>query len=169
MKNAELRNTLLAEIHAAADAATPGSLSLNGLVLIGMSMLLETAQPDMMQDVIDFHKKYGIQYDGTKRLLPPEVDIFRNKRLDEEVKEYKEAKTLEEKLDAILDLVYIGMGNLHLHGFTAAQVTEGWKRVQQSNMAKERSSKENPSKYGDSTDIVKPKGWKAPNHSDLCK
>jgi predicted HAD superfamily Cof-like phosphohydrolase len=124
---------------------------------------------DMARDVVAFHKKYGIQYDGKPRDFEPELELFRLSRNLEEVSEYCQAKTLEQKLDALLDQVYIILGTAHLHGFTPEIIYEAWSRIQKANMAKELAHSDNPGKYGDKTDIVKPKGWQAPNHSDLLQ
>ncbi len=96
---------------------------------------------------------------------------FRINRLHEEVKEYVDAaraKQLPEQLDALIDLIYIALGNLHLHGFSPEAIAEAWYRVHRANMSKERATDKNPGKYGSKIDIVKPPGWVAPNHTDLC-
>jgi predicted HAD superfamily Cof-like phosphohydrolase len=122
--------------------------------------------PDVFQDVVDFHEKYGIQYDGKPRHLEADLEKFRIARLEEELTEYKNAKTLAEKLDALVDLQYILLGTAHLHGFD--RFNEAWERVHSANMAKELSHPGNPGKYGAiGRDIVKPPGWASPNHSDL--
>lgn len=131
--------------------------------------------PNMAQDVADFHYKYGIQYEGPCRHLPAELYTFRLLRLKEELEEYNKAfdeSCLEGSLDALVDLIYIALGNAHLHGFTPEKFNEAWRRVHVANMAKELSHPGNPGKYGklgDKRDIVKPPGWKAPDHSDLVK
>ena len=130
--------------------------------------MTENTKSSMAQDVADFHKKYGIQYDGPPRRLPRDLFDFRVKRTLEEVDEYRRAAILEDELDAQIDLIYIALGTLHVHGFTPDKINEAWQRVHEANMAKERCSTANPGK-GHPTDIVKPKGWKAPNHSDLCQ
>ena len=122
----------------------------------------------MAQDVLDFHKKYKINYDGKLRRLPPDLFQFRVNRGLEEVFEYRDADCLEKELDAQIDEIYIALGTLHLHGFSPEKIAEAWRRVHAANMAKELCSSSNPGK-GHPTDIVKPKGWQAPDHSDLCQ
>lgn len=132
--------------------------------------------PDMAQDVVDFHVKYGINYGGPPRRLPQQLHDFRVIRGLEEVYEYRDATDLEKELDAQIDEIYIALGTLHLHGFTPEMIAEAWRRVHAANMAKERSNPKNLGKYktvedgeaGGWADIVKPKGWVGPNHSDLC-
>jgi predicted HAD superfamily Cof-like phosphohydrolase len=161
------------KIRSVIGSASPnGDTSVQGLILGGIAAILEGEHPNPAQDVFDFHKKYGIEYIGAPRFLPEDINTFRDKRLEEELIEYMDAKTLEEKLDALVDLIYIALGNAHLHGFTVSIFNEAWRRVQIANMAKVRASEENPGKYGQlgcKHDIVKPPGWKAPDHSDLVK
>lgn len=121
--------------------------------------------PAMFQDVADFHRKFGIQYDGPPRDLPEDLRLFRARRFLEEINEIEKARYLDDRLDGYVDLVYIILGTCHLHGW---DFNEAWRRVHAANMAKERASKENPGKYGSPSDIVKPKGWKAPDLSDLA-
>jgi predicted HAD superfamily Cof-like phosphohydrolase len=123
--------------------------------------------PAVFQDVINFHKKYGIQYDGPKRLLPKDLADFRDARLQEEIDELRWAigeDDAEKMLDAIVDTIYIALGTCHLHGW---DFDEAWRRVHAANMKKELAHKDNPGKYAHSADIVKPPGWKAPDLSDL--
>lgn len=125
----------------------------------------------MAHDVVDFHRKFGIEYVGKKRMLPPQLNFFRHERNCEEAKEWYNSQTLAEKLDAGIDQIYIILGTLHLHGFSPDDVRQCWERVHAANMLKERSSPDNPGKYGNPNfcDIVKPNGWVAPNLEDLCQ
>lgn len=126
--------------------------------------------PDMFGDVVDFHRKFDIQYDGSPRELPKDLLIFRIKRLNEEHVEYLDAVDMgdhEKQLDALVDIVYIALGTAHLHGW---DFNEAWRRVHAANMAKERASATNPGKYGIQGckhDIVKPAGWVPPKLHDL--
>lgn len=123
--------------------------------------------PNLYQDVIDFHKKFGIQYDGPPRQLPEQLDTFRRMRFHEEVKEIRDAQDanqLAELLDGYVDLIYIVLGTCHLHGW---DFNEAWRRVHAANMKKELTSPTNPGKYGSKTDIVKPADWVAPTMQDL--
>lgn len=123
--------------------------------------------PNIYQDVVDFHKKFGIQYDGPPRQLPPDLSKFRDLRFAEEIREIRDAQNanqLAEVLDGYVDLIYIILGTCHLHGWN---FNEAWRRVHEANMKKERASSTNPGKYGDSVDIVKPQDWVAPSMQDL--
>ena len=126
--------------------------------------------PSFAQDVVDFHKKFNIQYDGPPRMLPAQLKYFRHQRNLEEDREWYFAPNTKESLDAIVDAMYILLGNAHVCGFTPDMVNEAWRRVHKANMKKELSSHENPGKYGAiGTDIVKPKGWVAPDLSDIVE
>lgn len=124
------------------------------------------------QDVVDFHVKYGIQYNGPPRTLPTDILKFRVARDQEELKEYVDAAyagQLPEQLDAKIDQIYIALGTLHLQGFKPEIIAEAWRRVHNANMSKELASAKNPGKHGNKQDIVKPVGWVAPDHTDLCQ
>ena len=131
--------------------------------------------PDMAQDVVDFHHKFKIGYEGKPRLLDEKTASFRGARGLEEVHEWIDAHAtsdLEGCLDAIVDEIYILLGTAHLQGFTPDRIAEAWRRVHTANMQKELCSPTNPGKYGalgDKLDIVKPSGWKAPDLSDLVQ
>lgn len=121
------------------------------------------------QDVIDFHKKFQIDYDGPPREIDEQHKYFRTKRLNEEFEEYLQAidkKNLEGQLDALVDLVYIALGTMRAHGW---DFDEAWSRVHDANMRKELASSTNPGKYSDRRDIVKPPGWSPPSHKDLVE
>ena len=167
----------IAQIAATAQP-NPGT-SITGTILVGIDLILnqmEAHKPQeptklyvdrMAQDVVDFHVKFGINYDGICRMMPEELDKFRMGRKREELTEYREAKTREEKLDALVDLIYICLGDVHLHGVTPAQFAEAWRRVHAANMSKARATTDNPGKYGSPDDIIKPAGWVAPDLTDL--
>lgn len=153
-----------------------------GIVLSGISMLLEQ-RTDIFDDVADFHRKFGIQYDGPSRALPADLQEFRNNTIKEELDEYLDAQAYYKQavaegdvkqqamevaamMDALLDLIYFASGTLQLHGFKHPQ--EAWRRIHSANMSKELASEKNPSKRGgEGFDIVKPAGWVAPDLSDL--
>lgn len=141
-----------------------------GLILTGVAHLIceKALVNSMAKDVEDFHVKYGIQYEGHPRMLDKELSKFRIARAKEEIKEYAAASVLHEKLDALIDEIYIALGTLHLHGFSPLVIQEAWDRVHKANMAKELASEANPGKHGSPIDIVKPAGWVAPDHRDLC-
>lgn len=153
--------------------------------------------PDLVADVLEFHQKFGLAYDGPPRALPDDVREFRVRFLNEERQEYAGAvkdlrnlqtlvemaaseagqrltvELLAQQLDALVDLVYVALGNAVMQGFItgrgAAEIFNvAWRRVHAANMAKERARPDgSDSKRGNASDVVKPPGWRAPDHSDL--
>lgn len=131
----------------------------------------------MFDDVVQFHTKFGINYQGKPRVLPQGEQGNRLRFLNEELEEYRMAMllctreleaddldkaefnhNLAECLDALVDLVYVAMGTAHLHGF---DFNEAWRRVHAANMLKTRG--EGWKK------VIKPPGWEPPNHVDLIE
>jgi predicted HAD superfamily Cof-like phosphohydrolase len=118
---------------------------------------------DMIQDIDDFHKKFGF----TKRELGVRPDpifmAFRLKFLAEELHETLRAARqddMENFLDGLVDLVYVAIGSawsLNLN------FDEAWKRVHEANMKKVRAERVEDSKRGTVFDVVKPKGWQKPD------
>jgi len=140
---------------------------------------------DMVGDIWNFHAKFDLLYKGKPRQLPEEIMMFRIGFMKEELMEYETAANrlhallargieddaevahlLELQLDALVDLVYVALGTSHLHGF---DFNEAWARVHRANMAKVRAQSEEDSKRGSKYDVVKPKGWEPPSHTDLVE
>lgn len=147
--------------------------------------------PDLYGDVEAFHHQFGLEIDITDgpRDLEPELEIFRQKFMEEELREYLDAdaemdglrehplanpEELEsalaalraKKLDALVDLIYVAIGTAYLHGW---DFNEAWRRVQAANMAKIRAERQEEGKRDATYDVVKPPGWTAPDHSDLVR
>lgn len=142
-----------------------------------------------MEDIRDFHVKHELGYDGPPRPLDSDLYPFRAKFMEEEAREWHDAQyymVLEESraeetdepidaadithlmagaLDAVIDLLYITLGNAYLQGFTEKELSEAWQRVHAANMQKVRG----PSKRSDKFDIVKPPGWQPPKLEDLVE
>lgn len=138
---------------------------------------------DFVSDVEEFHRKFGLLYEGRPRALTAELAEFRQRFLQEEKDEYvshsqscslaiqncDEAEVtyqLAHMLDALVDLVYVAIGTAHLHGF---DFREAWRRVHAANMAKVRASRAEDSKRGTVYDVVKPADWLPPRHEDLVE
>lgn len=139
----------------------------------------------MWTDIVDFHHRYGLDYGGAPRLLPDDLDSFRVLFMAEELQEYAGVEGLvdwlrsslaergpsvdslelrENRLDALVDLVYVALGTAYLSGFNFA---EAWRRVHRANMSKVRVERACDSKRGSTFDVVKPAGWTPPSHKDL--
>ena len=149
--------------------------------------VVDPVEFDPVGDLRAFHQKFGLEYGGKPRALPPGLADLRAILLHEEINEYfghtayidnelqkppalqNQAHLtfhLSEQLDALVDLVYVALGNANLHGF---DFKEAWRRVHAANMAKVRAQRPSDSKRGSSFDVVKPIGWKAPSHMDLVE
>jgi predicted HAD superfamily Cof-like phosphohydrolase len=139
---------------------------------------------DPFKDIIEFHEKFGLKYEGPPRVLPPSLAQFREKFIREEFREYlssacqardelngvtksfddEVAFHLEHALDALVDLVYVVLGTAYLHGF---DFREAWRRVHAANMAKTRAPSSSDSKRKNRHDVIKPPGWQPPRLRSL--
>lgn len=138
-----------------------------------------------LKDVEEFHKKFGLEYDGKPRALDLQLGAFRHDFKHEELSEWQRsqfavlrvlaqeqetdlavAHHLEQQLDALVDLAYVLFGTAYLQGFGPI-FEEAWRRVHAANMAKVRAERAEDSKRGSTFDVVKPEGWVAPDHFDL--
>ncbi len=85
--------------------------------------------------------------------------------LVEEAIEYSSAKTLEKKLDALVDIVIVALGRAAFHGFH--RFDEAMHRVVQANMSKVPGP--SPGRGEWSRDLSKPEGWLPADLSDLVQ
>ena len=150
-----------------------------------MTELSKPVNFDPVRDIEEFHYKFDLLYEGAPRSLPADLQRFRSKFLREELEEYTSAvvglefelglkkidqatvrESLEDALDALVDLVYVALGTAHLHGFN---FREAWRRVHEANMKKVRADSPEASKRGSAFDVVKPVGWLKPTHEDLVR
>jgi predicted HAD superfamily Cof-like phosphohydrolase len=136
-----------------------------------------------MADMEQFFQKFQLAYDGPPRELPGDLEQFRVTFMAEELCEYaglddtakrlvqsalitsSEHRELDEKLDALIDLVYVVLGTSQFHGF---DFREGWRRVHAANMTKRRIQKGDKGRHM-VYDIVKPEDFSPPDLSDLCR
>lgn len=118
----------------------------------------------MWDHIVIMHEHYGLRAPSTPRQLDQETHDYRVKFLHEELQEYIEAETLEDKIDALVDLVVVAMGTAHMHGF---DWSSHWNEVHRANMQKERCTDASQSKRGSALDLIKPEGWVGPSHSQF--
>ena len=86
----------------------------------------------------------------------------------EELAEYTNAITKKDSaaaLDALVDIVYIALGTAWLFNLP---FEKAWNEVQKANMSKIRT-KSKSKKRGTSFDVVKPKGWIAPDIEQIIE
>lgn len=146
-------------------------------------------QGGFMADVVDFHEKFGLEYNGGPRVLEEDLYKFRQGFAHEELQEYADEQDsisimvaatptlryvnkidqcLEKQLDALVDLVYVVLGTAYLQ-FGRDTYIEAWKRVHSKNMQKVRCERPGDSKRGSTFDVIKPEGWTPPSHLDLIQ
>ena len=117
----------------------------------------------MFDKVKDFHIKFfAEEVSLTPRMLPEMREAEILDHVYEEVEEIFQAKTLEDKLDGIIDAVYVLMGMAAKMGLP---FEAGFARVHEANMKKIRGQ----TGRGFLMDVRKPDGWVAPDLKDLCK
>ena len=124
---------------------------------------------DLIDDIDRFHKKFGFEKNGTVS-IPENNELvnFRTSFLLEELAEYSQAITKKDTagaLDALVDIVYIALGTAWLFNLPFERA---WKEVQRANMEKIRA-KDTTGKRGTKFDVIKPKGWKAPNIDQIVE
>lgn len=122
---------------------------------------------EMVDDIVAFHEKFKIAYNGAPRKLPKNIAEFRIKFLTEELmNEYIPAVMLgnvTEQVDGLFDLIYVAMGTLYLMGI---DIEEVWAEGHASNMSKELVSK-GKGKYGGT--IAKGDDYFKPNFKQFTK
>lgn len=85
--------------------------------------------------------------------------ILYKKLIEEEFQELQDAKTQEEQLDALIDILVVTIGAIHSMG---ADGEGAWNEVMRTNFAKidEETGKVRKREDGK---VLKPDGWKPPN------
>jgi predicted HAD superfamily Cof-like phosphohydrolase len=121
-------------------------------------------------DVGRFHEKFGLPVTGKSppRLLSPAVLVFREKFLQEELDEFREAHAagdLEKCLDALCDLAWVAIGTAHYMGLP---FDAGWREIRRANMEKVLASSD-PNKPYRTDFVVKPPGWRGPDHATVLE
>tara|TARA_R100000773_G_C4220852_1_gene119653 strand:+ start:1291 stop:1821 length:531 start_codon:yes stop_codon:yes gene_type:complete len=123
----------------------------------------------LIQDIDAFHKKFMFEK-NEKVGIPDNNELvnFRTSFLMEELAEYTQAITKKDAagaLDALVDIVYIALGTAWLFNLPFERA---WRQVQKANMSKIRA-KSKSKKRGTSFDVVKPKGWIAPDIEQIIE
>jgi len=118
-----------------------------------------------VQDINDMHTKYGV-HEWVKN-NPEQLAAFLKFRMNFIIEELTETQLAvngndpEEIVDGLIDLCVVALGTLDAFGVDAAQA---WDAVLEANMAKEVGIKEGRPNALGLPDLMKPAGWKAPNH-----
>jgi len=150
-----------------------------------------------LNDVLTFHRKFGLTGGSSSviRNLTSDEIRYRLKFLYEELGETRKAFGVREPsqsreamishfnnvyidaskydelevIDGLLDLVWVAFGTLDLMEISEDQIRSHWEEISRANLSKERSTgADDPrSKRKNSLDIVKPEGWKGPDHKKV--
>jgi len=122
------------------------------------------------QDVADFNTKFDVPTAPALSLLSREKFEYRLNFLNEELIEFQESHEkgdLTTAVDSLIDLVYVAYGTAQMMGVTGEQWKRAWDEVQRANMSKVRVTDAGQSKRKTSLDVIKPEGWKGPDHRFL--
>lgn len=127
---------------------------------------------DWVKDIEEMHDKYGVHSWLEQKLAEEDFDSlkeflkFRISFLEEELAETKKAveeKDAEEVVDGLVDLCVVAIGTLDAFRVNSYKA---WGEVNHANMTKEVGVKKSrPNPLG-MPDLIKPKGWVPPNHSN---
>lgn len=154
-----LKRFLTHDLHAA---------SLEGIIAMGMGVLISEPPISIFHDVRNFHAKMGLP--DCMKNFTASMQQFRDGILKEEFEEYQDAvllKNKEKQLDALIDIIYVAAGTIVMHGWDGE---EAWRRVHNANMKKVPGQPGEGKQVAQDTgevDILKPEGWKAPKMQDL--
>ena len=122
------------------------------------------------KDISDMHQKFGVNKWFTKNKSNKEIMkkylMFRMLMLNEELHETMQAvnsENPEEIVDGLIDICVFAIGTLNV---LEVDADKAWDAIHNANMAKEPGVKAGrPNPFG-LPDMVKPEGWKGPDHSD---
>lgn len=126
--------------------------------------------PQWVPDIQKMYAQYGmfdwVRANVEDKALMKEFLKHRVNHISEEKRELDEAletENAEEIVDAMIDLCVLSLGTLELFGVDSQRA---WDEVLKANLAKQRGVKSTrPNRFG-LPDLVKPEGWKGPDHSD---
>ena len=123
---------------------------------------------NIQQDIQTMHRHFKV-YDAVGKLTPEQMKKFLRFRLRMLTEEYHETidayheDNPEEIVDGLIDLIVIAVGTLDLF---QVDFDQAWEQVFQANITKQVGVKaQRPNPLG-LPDLVKPEGWRAPNHED---
>ena len=122
------------------------------------------------KDISDMHQKFGVNKWFTKNKSNKELMkkylMFRMLMLNEELHETMQAvnsENPEEIVDGLIDICVFAIGTLNV---LEVDANKAWDAIHNANMAKEPGVKAGrPNPFG-MPDLLKPEGWKGPDHSD---
>lgn len=119
----------------------------------------------MLAKVKGMHTQFGITAEEVPTFSQEEKN-FRIEAMLEEIEEYACAETIDDELDAIIDLIVFALGTLERQGLFPV-AGEAFNRVMVANCNKELGP--NTKRGSFSLDLVKPERWTAPQFRDLLE
>ena len=122
----------------------------------------------MLNKIKEMHRYFKIDSENVPHRLPRSEKAFRYRAMNEEIYEYAEAETLEDELDALVDVVVFALGTAERQGMIHI-FEEAFNRVIEANMMKTVGPNKNKDRGEFHIDLQKPIDWKAPNFDDLLK
>lgn len=119
--------------------------------------------PDVFRDTAEFnHRIIGLPLPAAPERLSPARKAWALCALREEAQELEDAETLEDEVDALMDLIYFAGGRLREMGVVGRVADGCWDAIHSANMRKRRGElSKRPNSLG--FDAVKPEGWQAPD------
>lgn len=119
----------------------------------------------MLAKVKGMHAQFGITSEDLP-IFSQEEKTFRIAAMLEEIEEYVDAETIDDELDALLDLIVFAIGTLERQGLLPI-AEKSFNRIMVANCNKELGP--NTKRGSFSLDLVKPKRWAAPQFRDLLE
>ena len=117
-------------------------------------------------DVTTFIKEVrGKEFPERPRFITEGLRQDRINFMQEELDEFKAAETLEDQVDALIDLQYFLLGTVYEMGITEEQYNECWSRVHAANMNKKAGKK--PGRSTRTVDACKPDDFKPPTFEGI--
>ena len=119
----------------------------------------------MIDDIKKLNKKYKLDL-WSKNADEKLLDLYLQFRIDflqEELDELSSAKSPEDCVDALIDLIVVALGTLDTYN---VDINKAWKEVHRANMSKELGKNNTRKNDFDLPDLIKPDNWIEPNHSD---
>ena len=121
---------------------------------------------NMVSDIQKMYDKYGFNtYNFSEEKLNSFLD-FRVNFIEEELSELKSAieqRDKSEVVDAIIDIIVVAIGTLHLFD---VDIHKAWDEVLKTNLMKKVGEKDTRKNNFGFPDLIKPEGWISPTHSD---
>lgn len=119
----------------------------------------------MIDEVVYFNREVlGISPRYPDKLVNAEKQWLLQ-ALQEEVEELRDAGSVAESVDALIDLIYFALGGLYRHGLLEDDIRGCFTAVHSANLMKKRGVKASRPQDGSVADAVKPEGWKDPVHT----